>query len=87
MKWIMKNNGIEWVSPRKHIIISKRKSFFNEDKNIFIIYKEKRNYSKFHSHFFYDVEWSMQRWEYTLEQAIQFASTISDEILIVKSNG
>ena len=34
MKWIMKKYGIEWISPRKHIIISQRESFFNEDKNI-----------------------------------------------------
>ena len=80
MKWIMKKNGIEWSSSRKHIIISKRKSFFNEDKNIFIIYKEKRYYP-FNSNYFYNVEWYMVRWEYNIEKAIEYANNIADEYI------
>ena len=82
MKWTMKKNGIEWSSSRKHIIISKRESFFNEDKNIFVIYQEKRYYP-FESNYFYNVEWHMIRWEYELDKAIKFANNISDEYIKV----
>ena len=73
-------NTIEWASPLKHIIISKRKSFFNEDKNIFVIYQEKRYYP-FETFYFYNVKWNMIRWEDNLVDAIKYAKNITDEYI------
>lgn len=85
LKMINEDNKIRWISKNKHLIIAIRDSFYTNDKNkIFVVYREKRNYSKFNSYFFYEIAWSMQRWEETLEKAIQYASTIPDEALITE---
>lgn len=73
-------NTIEWSSSMKHIIISKRKSFFNEDKNIFVVYQEARYYP-FESFYFYNIKWHMIRWEYNLDKAIDYAKSITDEYI------
>ena len=35
---------IVWESKNKHIIIIKRKSFFENDGMIYVVYREKRDY-------------------------------------------
>ena len=78
------NNKIKWISKNKHIIISSRNSFYPNDNNeIFVVYREKRDYSKFNSYYYYGIEWLMQRWEDTLEKAIEFALSIPDEVLTI----
>ena len=73
---------IVWESKNGHIIIIKRKSFFNDNDVIYCIYKEKRNYSRFNSYKFYDVKWILQRWEYNLKDAINYTQNIEDNIII-----
>ena len=75
------NDPIKWVSDNKHIIIAERPSFWNDNQNLFIVYKEKRDYSKFKSIDFYKLDWVMERFENTLDEAIEFAKKLPDEII------
>lgn len=73
---------IIWESKNKHIIIIKRKSFFENDNMIYIVYREKRNYKRFNSYRFYDLKWVMERWERSLPEAIAYAHSLPDEFII-----
>lgn len=75
------NNPIKWVSTNNHIIIAEKPSFWANNKNIFIIYRERRDFSKFKSINFYKLDWIMARFEDTLEEAIEFAKKLPDEII------
>ena len=75
------NPPIKWVSKNNHIIIAERPSFWSNDKNIFIIYRERRDFSKFKSINFYKLDWPMERFEDTLEEAIEFAKKLPDEMI------
>lgn len=75
------NDPIKWVSNNNHIIIAERPSFWSDNKNIFIIYRERRDFSKFKSIDFYKLDWPMERFEYTLEEAIEFAKKLPNEII------
>ena len=80
---IKDNCKIKWISNNKHIIISIRPSFWNIYDNMFMIYREKRDYSKFNSIDFYKIDWVSERYEFTLEEAIEFAKKLPDEIIEV----
>lgn len=75
------NDPIKWVSNNNHIIIAEMPSFWSNDKNIFIIYRERRDFSKFKSINFYKLDWPMERFEDTLEEAIEFAKKLPDEMI------
>lgn len=77
------NDPIKWVSNNKHIIISIRSSFWNTYDDIFMVYREKRDYTKFNSINFYKIDWIPERYEFTLEDAIEFAKKLPDEIIEV----
>lgn len=77
------NDPIKWVSNNNHIIIAEKTSFWANNKNIFIIYRERRDFSKFKSIDFYKLDWPMVRFEDTLEEAIEFAKKLPDEIIEV----
>lgn len=77
------NDPIKWVSNNKHIIISIRSSFWNIYDNMFMVYREKRDYTKFNSFDFYKIDWVPERYEFTLEEAIEFAKKLPDEIIEV----
>lgn len=76
-----KKNKILWCSSNQHIIIVERMSFYNEDEIIYVIYIEHRNYRKFNSKIIYNVNWSMERWEYSLEKAIKYAEELEDQFI------
>lgn len=74
---------IVWESKNGHIIIMKRKSFFENDDVIYAVYRERRVCSRFDSYRFYDVKWTMERWERSLEEAINYAHSLPDEFIII----
>ena len=73
---------IVWESKNGHIIIMKRESFFEDDDTIYAVYRERRVFSRFDSYRFYDVKWNMERWERSLEEAINYAHSLPDEFII-----
>lgn len=75
---------IVWESKNKHIIIIKRKSFYENDDMIYVVYREKRDYKIFNSYRFYDLKWIMERWERSLEEAVNYAHSLPDEFIIEK---
>ena len=75
---------IVWESKNKHIIIMKRKSFFKNDDMIYVVYREKRDYKRFNSYRFYDLKWIMERWERSLDEAVNYARSLPDEFIIEK---
>lgn len=72
---------IIWESKNGHIIIIKRKSFLNNDNIIYCVYREKRDYKRFNSYRFYDVKWVLERFEYTLSEAVNYTHTLEDNII------
>lgn len=76
-----KKSKIVWYSPNRHIIIAEAKSFYNDNRIIFIVYTEHRNYRKFNSKVFYDTKWVMERWEDTIEECKKYIEKLKDEVV------
>lgn len=76
-----KRTTVLWNSPNRHLIVAQGKSFYGDDSLIYVVYVEHRNYRKFYSHVFYDTHWSMERWEYSLEDAIKYAKGLRDQFI------
>ena len=75
-------NEVVWHSANKHIIIVKRNSFFTYHKDsVFSIFRERKEY-KFKSSEYYNLYWDFIRWEGTLEDAVAYAESISDEVMV-----
>ena len=79
-----KKEKIVWESKNKHIIIIKRKSFYENDDMIYVVYREKRDHKIFNSYRFYDLKWIMERWERSLDEAVNYARSLPDEFIIEK---
>ena len=59
---------VVWKSKNEHIIIiMKRKSFYENDDMIYVVYREKRNYKRFNSYRFYDLKWVIEGIKYNME--------------------
>lgn len=72
---------ILWTSPNGHILIATGFSFYNSDEIIYLVYTEHRNYRKFNSRKFYNVNWCMERWEYDFDKSLNYALNLKDEII------
>lgn len=84
MKEKYNKQKVIWESKKKHIIIIKRKSLYNKKEDLYIVYREKRDYRRFDSDTFsfYDLKWMAERYEYSLEDAINYANSLPDEFIV-----
>lgn len=75
---------IIWQSENKHVIIAERQSFYDDGNMIYVVYQERR-YCKFDSDLFYELRWTMERWENKLEDAIKYAESLNDSFYVVNT--